>query len=150
MLPYLNIAPTQGASPVAAEEVDARAELLRAAYAWRRATLVGDFDAQSSFYPEMMDAFYLWRDVPKAAVIAEKRRVFERAKKIAIDIEVPQVLIDPGASSARMYFRKTYDINGNVNRSGEVLQELRWVKEADGWKIVSERDIRVVHQARRD
>ena len=97
-----------------------------------------------------MDAFYLWHDVPKSAVIAEKRRVFERARKIEIEIEVPQVLIDPGANSARMYFRKTYDIAGNVNRSGEVLQELRWVKQPDGWKIVSERDIRVVHQARKD
>ena len=149
MLSYQMAALTQAANPLAAEEVDARAELLRAAYAWRRATLAGDFDTQSSFYPQRMDAFYLWRDVPKASVMAEKRRVFERAKKVEIEIEVPQVLIDPGARSARMYFRKMYDIVGNVNRSGEVLQELRWVKQPEGWKIVSERDIRVVRQARR-
>ena len=50
-----------------------------------------------------------------------------------------------------MYFRKTYAIRGKgkLNRTGEVLQELRWARQGDGWKIVSERDLRVIRQARR-
>jgi hypothetical protein len=28
-----------------------------------------------------------------------------------------------------------------------VLQELRWTKQEDGWKIVSERDLRVIRRA---
>ena len=39
-------------------------------------------------------------------------------------------------------------IKGRVNRQGEVLQELRWVKSDDQWKIVSERDLRVIRPAR--
>lgn len=95
-----------------------------------------------------MEAFYLWRDVPKAAVLAEKRRVFEQAGTIRITMEPPQILVDGGALSARMYFRKQYVIKGRVNRQGEVLQELRWIKGEDGWKIVSERDLRVIRAAR--
>jgi hypothetical protein len=61
------------------------------------------------------------------------------------------LLVDPGGRSGRMYFRKTYAIKGEgkLNRTGEVLQELRWTKQDDGWKIVSERDLRVIRQARR-
>ncbi len=126
------------------DEVAARRELVTAAFQWLEATLVRDFAAQSKFYPTRMRAFYLWRDVPKAAVIAEKRRVFAQARAINIRIDAPQLLVDSGARSGRMYFRKTYVIKGKFNRSGEVLQELRWVKQADGWKIISERDLRVL------
>jgi hypothetical protein len=48
-----------------------------------------------------------------------------------------------------MYFRKSYVIEGHVSRQGEVLQEPRWAKQTDGWKIVSERDLRVIRQAGR-
>jgi len=137
------------ARPTAAPDTDTRAALIRAAYEWREATLAGDFPRQATFYPKVMDAFYLWRKVPRSAVIAEKRRVFAHARTIDIDIDAPQVLIAPNALAARMYFRKTYEIEGNVDRKGEVLQELRWAKERDGWKIVSERDLRVIRQARK-
>jgi hypothetical protein len=130
------------------EEIVARREVVTAAFQWLNATLARDFAAQSTFYPETMDAFYLWRDVPKPAVLAEKRRVFEQAQTIDIAMEPPQILIDAGAQSARMYFRKTYVIKGKLNRSGEVLQELRWVKHEDGWRIISERDLRVLRSAR--
>lgn len=128
---------------------EARRELMLASRTWLEATLQGDFAAQARFYPERMEAFYLWRDVPKPAVIAEKRKVFARARTIRIDMESPQILLDADARSARMYFRKAYVIEGQVSREGEVLQELRWAKEQDGWKIVSERDLRVIRQVRR-
>jgi len=131
-----------------ADEVVARRELVTAAFQWLEATLASNFDAQSKFYPEKMERFYLWHDVPKAAVLAEKRRVFEQARMIDIRIDAPQLLVDSGGRSGRMYFRKTYAIKGRVTREGEVLQELRWVKGDDGWKIVSERDLRVIRSAR--
>jgi hypothetical protein len=139
-----------GAEPSGAEVLKARTELRAAVALWLHATVTGDFAAQSAFYPETMDAFYLQRNVPKSAVLAEKRRVFDRAQTINIDMETPQILLDPSARSARMYFRKTYVIKGNVERDGEVLQELRWVKDKDGWKIVSERDLRIIRPARRE
>jgi hypothetical protein len=139
--------PTQTAPE---DEVSARRELVDAAFQWLDATLARDFAAQSNFYPERMPVFYLWRDVPKSAVLAEKRRVFEQATTIDIIMEPPQLLVDAGARTGRMYFRKAYVIKGGkVDRVGEVLQELRWAKQTDGWKIVSERDLRVIRQARR-
>jgi hypothetical protein len=133
---------------VSLPEIVARRELLTLAFQWLDATVARDFAAQSRFYPETREAFYLWRNVPKSAVLAEKRRVFEEAKTIRIRMEPPQILVDADASSARMYFRKRYTINGRVDREGEVLQELRWVRGEDGWKIVSERDLRVIRPAR--
>jgi hypothetical protein len=129
------------------QQTEVRRELTIAAYRWRDATLARDIKAQSVFYPESMDAFYLWRDVPKSAVLKEKRRVFQQARTVDIDIEPPQILVAEDGRSARMYFRKVYVIEGPVNRRGEVLQELRWVKQADGWKIVSERDLQVIRHA---
>jgi hypothetical protein len=154
LLAFAAVLLSQGAlaaQQTAIDEVVARRELVTAALEWLDATLARDFAAQSAFYPETMDAFYLWRDVPKSAVLAEKRRVFEQARTIDISMEPPQVLIDSGARTGRMYFRKTYAIEGKgkLNRTGEVLQELRWAREEDGWKIVSERDLRVIRQARR-
>ncbi|MET0657408.1 MAG: hypothetical protein ABW110_04530 [Steroidobacteraceae bacterium] len=142
--------PREEATDSPVDEKTAERELLAATSAWLSATVAGDFSAQGQFYPETMDAFYLWRDVPKAKVMAEKRRVFAQAEAIDIDIEPPQVLVDTGGRSARMYFRKTYVIKGQVDRRGEVLQELRWVKEGDGWKITSERDLSVIHRASRE
>jgi hypothetical protein len=143
--------PPRNEAAARADEIEARRELVTAAFQWLEATLARDFAAQSAFYPEMMDVFYLWHDVPKSAVIAEKRRVFEQARTISIRIDPPQLLVDSGARSGRMYFRKTYAIRGNgkLNRTGEVLQELRWAKQEDGWKIVSERDLRVIREVRR-
>jgi hypothetical protein len=130
-------------------EIIARRELLTAAFQWLDATTARDFAAQSRFYPQTMQAFYLWRDVPKSAVLAEKRRVFDESRTIRMRMEPPQILVDAGARSARMYFRKQYSIAGRVSREGEVLQELRWVKGDDGWQIVSERDLRVIRPARK-
>jgi ketosteroid isomerase-like protein len=129
--------------PSDAERV-ARHELVAAVFEWIRCTNAGDFDAQMAFYPERMNAFYLWRNTPRAAVLAEKRKVFAKAATIEIKADAPQIIVDPEGTMARTYFRKTYTIDGTRRRSGEVLQELRWEKQSDGWKIVSERDLRVI------
>jgi len=143
------LAAEQPNAPTSAEQT-ARRELVVALFEWIDATNRRDFSGQSRFYPDSMDAFYLWRNVPRNAVLAEKRRVFARASSIDIGSDAPQLIIEPGARSARMYFRKTYVIAGTPrNRTGEVLQELRWVKQSNGWKITSERDLRVIRQARR-
>ena len=133
-----------------ATEKAARRELVVAVFEWIEATNRRDFDAQAAFYPERMDAFYLWRNVSRAAVLAEKRRVFDQALEIEIDADAPQLIVEPGGASARMYFRKTYAIDGpKRDRAGVVLQELRWERQRDGWKIISERDLRVIEPERR-
>jgi hypothetical protein len=55
---------------------------------------------------------------------------------------VPQITFSEAGSVAVMRFRKSYRIEvGGRNRSGTVLQELRWRKTDEGWKIFSERDL---------
>ena len=112
---------------------------------WVGATNARDIRRQMSFYMPKLKAFYLTRDTPASAVRAEKARVFERAQAVSVAAEEPEVLFLEGGRVAVMRFRKRYAIEGGpASRRGEVVQELRWRKTADGWKIFSERDVRVI------
>lgn len=122
-------------------------ELHSALEQWNSATSRRDFDAQMAFYPPRVSAFYLARDVPRIAIEAEKRRVFEHADVIDIHTGEPDIAVDPMTRTARMRFRKRYVISGpRIDRRGEVVQELRWIETVDGWKIDSERDMQVVRR----
>jgi ketosteroid isomerase-like protein len=112
---------------------------------WVAATNARDIRTQMTFYVPKLQAFYLKRNVPRAAVRAEKVRVFERAKSIEISAEEPEILFREAGSVAVMRFRKRYAIEGGrESRRGEVVQELRWQRTDGGWKIFSERDVRVI------
>ena len=126
-------------------ESSARAALTSALENWLASTNARNFEAQLSFYPAKMERFYLWRNVSRSAVLAEKRRVFGQADLIDMKAAAPEIHLEPGGQGARMRFNKRYLIQGkHVYRKGEVLQELRWAKTGTEWKIVSERDLRVI------
>lgn len=121
------------------------AELRGALDEWIAATNARDLGRQMSFYGETIAAFYRTRNVSRAAVRAEKLRVFGAAQTIDIRAAEPDVRLGPDGQTAVMRFRKKYNIEGGgQDRRGEVLQELRWRRTPDGWKIVSERDLRVL------
>jgi len=112
---------------------------------WLAATKTGDIEGQMRFYAVRVPVYYTWRDVPREAVRAEKVRVFARVTRLAIDTDKPSVELRDGGASAVTRFRKRYVIEGpNVRRRGEVLQELRWMRTPDGWRIVGERDAEVL------
>jgi hypothetical protein len=116
---------------------------------WIAATNGADLPGQMTFYPPRVSAFYLARDVSRDVVLAEKRRVFDRAHVIDIRASEPDVAVAADGRSAVMRFRKRYVIQGpRIDRAGEVVQELRWVRLAEGWRIDSERDIRVLQRGR--
>jgi serine/threonine protein kinase len=132
-------------SPPAPQPLSAERDALTSAlHAWIDATNARDLDEQSRFYPSTLDRFYLWRDVSRAAVMAEKRRVFSQARVIDIRIAAPEITFEADGLAATMHFRKQYVIEGPINRRGEVLQQLRWAHGDQGWRIVSERDLRVI------
>jgi serine/threonine protein kinase len=133
-------------SPTASEvPAQARAELSGALGAWVEATNSGDIKKQMSLYNPHLAAFYLKRDVPNTEVQAEKKRLFERASKIDVYASEPQITISRDGRTAATRFRKRYSIEGtDESRQGEVVQELRWVKTENGWKIISERDLKVI------
>jgi hypothetical protein len=112
---------------------------------WISATNGRDIGKQLKYYVPVLKAYYLKRDVPLSYVKAEKNRVFRKASKIDVRAEAPEIVFADGGRTAIMRYRKQYDIkNGAQSREGEVIQELRWQKTDDGWKIFSERDVKVL------
>ena len=125
---------------------DARETLRGALDEWIAATNARDIQRQMGFYNQKVNAFYLTRNVPRDAVLAEKARVFGRADVIDVKAAAPGIKVSRDGRTATMRFRKKYAIEGGgEDRRGEVLQELRWQRTDDGWKIVSERDLRVIN-----
>ncbi|HXG85669.1 MAG TPA: nuclear transport factor 2 family protein [Pyrinomonadaceae bacterium] len=116
-----------------------------ALYRWIDATNGRDIDEQMSFYMPELKAFYLARNASRSAVRLEKTRVFASAKSIDIRAEEPEIIFQDGGRTAVMRFRKKYRVdNRRGSRRGEVVQELRWRQTNGGWKIFSERDIKVI------
>jgi serine/threonine protein kinase/ketosteroid isomerase-like protein len=131
-------------SPTPSSPRDARAELQSLTAEWVNATIARDINKIISFYPPIMDTFYLKRNVPRAAVRDEKQRMIAQASAIELQTSQPEISLSGDGRSATMTFRKSWNFRGAQNSSGEVVQELRWARTSEGWKIVSERDIGVI------
>jgi ketosteroid isomerase-like protein len=135
------------APPTAVVKAEAdQAALLRSHLnEWIAATNNNSIAKQMTFYQPRLDAYYLTRNVPRETVRREKERVFAGASSIDIRAAEPEIIFLDGGSMAIMRFRKQYGVeNGGRTRSGEVMQEFRWRQTNDGWKISSERDVRVI------
>jgi len=112
---------------------------------WIAATNARDINTQLTFYLPRVEAYYLARNVSRDFVRAEKSRVFQRAGAIDVRAATPEIIFDQLNRTAIMRFRKRYVIEGGTGtRRGEVIQELRWRRTRAGWKIASERDVRVL------
>ena len=112
---------------------------------WLAATREGDIEGQMAFYLPVVPVYYTWRNTPRAAVLAEKRKVFGDARVLDIRTGPPEIEVSADGATALTRFRKAYVIEGpHVRRRGEVLQELRWARTATGWKIIGERDAAVL------
>ena len=139
-------APTRTFETPPAKTGDDRAAILRAELGeWIAATNARDIAKQMSFYMPTLAAFYLARNVPRRAVRAEKARVFARADVVDVQAGAPEIILRDAGRTAIMRFRKRYVISGGPqSRRGEVVQELRWQQTDRGWKIISERDVKVI------
>ncbi len=112
---------------------------------WITATNKRNIEKQMSFYMPELKSFYLARNASRDTVRLEKTRTFAGAKSIDIRAAEPEIIFQDGGRTAIMRFRKKYRVENNSKmRSGEVIQELRWQQTNGGWKIFSERDIRVI------
>ncbi|MEJ7577792.1 MAG: hypothetical protein WKF74_12410 [Pyrinomonadaceae bacterium] len=123
------------------EAVELRAQLAD----WIGATNSRDIRKQMTFYMPTLKAFYLARNVTRGAVREEKVRSFRGASTVDIKADAPEIVFLDGGQRALMRFRKRYHVEGRGPvRRGEVVQELRWQRTNAGWKIFSERDVRVI------
>lgn len=113
--------------------------------AWVAANNARDIDRQMSFYTSTTERYYTRPNASRAFVRADKMRSIGAASSVEIRVRDMQIEIAPNGRTATMRFLKQYAIErgGNTSR-GEVLSELGWLKTEDGWKIVSERDLRVI------
>lgn len=126
----------------------ARTEITDSINGWVAAINEGDVNRQMAFYPPTVEVFYRTRNVSSAAIRAEKERLFEQADKIDVQVGEPQFEFSDHGQTGTTRFRKRYQIEGpQGNRRGEVVQELRWEKTSEGWRITSERDVRVIRNS---
>ncbi|HEX8131786.1 MAG TPA: hypothetical protein VF527_22005, partial [Pyrinomonadaceae bacterium] len=99
----------------------------------------------TNFYMPNVSAFYLRQNTTRAAVRAEKARLFQETGMSIRRTSDPQITFAPDGSTATTVFRKSYSRGDSTQpQGGEVLQELVWQKTNRGWKIISERDLRVL------
>ncbi len=121
------------------------ADLRGAFNAWMDATNRRDIAAQKQFYMPEMKAYYLARNTPQSTVLAEKNRVFAGLRAVDIRAGEPEIVFQNDDRVAVMRFVKEYRLSGRSGtKSGVVVQELRWQRVANGWRIFSERDVRVI------
>jgi serine/threonine protein kinase len=123
---------------------DGQTELRAALNEWVATTNSGDMTRQINLYLPVLERFYQQRNVPRASVRQEKERFLATLDSFSVQVSQPQVTIGADGRTATMLFRKSYSSTGAQARNGEVLQELRWVKTAQGWRISSERDVQVI------
>jgi hypothetical protein len=138
------VSPPASSAPlgVAGDETDT---LRVALNEWVSATNKRDIDRLSAFYMPILKAYYLTRNVPRSFVRNDKSSAFKRADVLSVQADEPEILLSEHAGTAVMRFRKNYVIeSGRQRKSGEVIQELRWQKTGTGWRITSERDVRVI------
>lgn len=112
---------------------------------WVAATNARDVRKLLNFYMPEVKAFYLARNVPRSFIQTERVRDFKRAELIEVRAAEPEIIFSDGGRTAIMRFRKQYaTATGGRRREGEVMQELRWQQTDSGWRIFSERDVKVI------
>ncbi|MBA3322434.1 MAG: SRPBCC family protein [Pyrinomonadaceae bacterium] len=135
---------TMGIGERDAPEGEQRTELRAQLDEWIAATNARDVDRQMNFYAPTVERYYRRNNFSRTAVREDKARLAGRASLVDVQIGEPEVDFDENGRAATMRFRKRYNIEGIRNSRGEVLQELRWAKTDEGWKIIGERDVRVI------
>lgn len=112
---------------------------------WVAATNARDLERLMKFYGSEIDAYYRARNVSQDFVRADRIRLFQRADEVEVRAGAPEITMSADNLTATMKFRKGYmmKVQGRERR-GDVVQQLQWRRTDEGWKIVGERDIRVL------
>ncbi len=129
------------------QSVDVAQTALRAALDdWLAATNARDLERVMGFYGPSLEIYYRDRHVAGVRVRADKAQMLNQPGGVSVRrAGEPRFTFSPGGQTATMTFRKPFIIGASeAQRSGEVLQELKWLKTAQGWKIISERDVQVI------
>lgn len=113
---------------------------------WVAAANNRDIEKLMGFYAPELSTFYRRRKASSRTVMREKARLLAQPHDINIRVSEPTIRYGGTPLKATLRFRKNFSAGGQQARPSEVIQELVWQKTGDGWKIVSERDIRVIRR----
>jgi serine/threonine-protein kinase len=135
-----------GEPSVAADAAEKERGALRSTVdSWITAHNARNLSQVTNFYMPKVSAFYRAQNTSRAAVRAEKARLFQESGLSIKRTSDPQITFASDGLTATMLFRKSYSRGATSQpESGEVLQEIVWQKTNRGWKIISERDLRVL------
>ncbi len=112
--------------------------------AWVDSTNARDLSGHMRFYLPRVNTFYLTRNVSRNFIRQEKARLFQGGS-VSVTAGEPEIDPSPDGRTATIRFRKRYAVSGaRGEKRGEVLQEMKWVRTPDGWRIASERDAKVL------
>jgi serine/threonine-protein kinase len=137
--------PTVAAAAPSAALDKERVALRSTVDGWLAAHNSRNLSQVTNFYMPNVSPFYLAQHTTRAAVRAEKARLFQEPAMSIKRTSDPEIIFATNGRIATTLFRKSYS-RGTTARpeSGEVLQEITWQKTNRGWKIISERDLRVL------
>ncbi|HEX8921453.1 MAG TPA: nuclear transport factor 2 family protein [Pyrinomonadaceae bacterium] len=115
--------------------------------AWVAATNARDLEKMLQFYNPEVEAYYRARNVTRDFVRADRVRLFQRADTVEVRVGAPEITVSSDERTATMKFRKGYvmKVQGRERR-GDVIQLMQWRRTDEGWKIITERDIRVLRR----
>ncbi|MDQ6893782.1 MAG: hypothetical protein M3167_14010 [Acidobacteriota bacterium] len=112
--------------------------------AWVSSTNSRNLSEQMRSYMPRLTVFYQQRNVSRDLVRRVKSELFALGPA-TIQMGDPEITVTKDRRAATTRFRKDYDVGSTRGRRrGAVLQELKWVHSDQGWKIVSERDAKVL------
>jgi len=108
--------------------------------AWTDALNRRQLTAHVAWYADPVPVFYNGRNVSRSAVRNLRARTISDATRIDVRTNEPEIRVDADGRTATTVFRESYVFEGpRTNRRGNVVQELKWRKGDDGWRIIAER-----------
>ncbi|HEY9404846.1 MAG TPA: protein kinase [Pyrinomonadaceae bacterium] len=130
--------------PATVETETERVALRSTIDGWLAAHNSRNLSQVTNFYMRNVSTFYLKQNTTRAAVRAEKSRLFQAPSMTIRRTSDPQITFGQDGNTATTIFRKSYSRGDASQSQGEVLQEIVWQKTNRGWKIIGERDLRVL------
>ncbi len=154
-VPNANVALTPTATPTPkpilkpAELEAAKKEVESTIYGWKSSAESHNLDANVSNYADTVD-YYKGGKISKSKLKASKDPAYKKYDSIEIEIKNMKVTADPTGDKATVTFDKDWDFAGvdkdgkDVINRGSVQQQLVLNKVNGKWKIVSEKDVKVI------
>jgi len=141
--PVHNNAPrTASPEPAQTSSLDPSDELRSSLNDWITATNARDLNRQMTFYAPVLEKYYLRPNASASFVRADKSNLFAQTNSVRVNITEPSITYTNNGRIAIMRYNKSWNFSGARTNSGQALEELRWTKTKDGWRIISERDLR--------